>query len=189
MRWPILTLAATLTATAPLHAEPVTWEQLVGKKITITLSQVRRVKVQEDGGTYTDRRSWQFDINPSANGGLRYLRKEVGTWTDWPGHDKPGGPPVSTVSTALSKVHQTPDGQGTAVWSLENGNLIRLSVETEGTKGRTFVIAFSDSAKDCQFKLNEVGQVGAGAKTWVNPQGQKRWLISLQSQSTSCRIS
>lgn len=37
--------------------------------------------------------------------------------------------------------------------------------------------------------MDEVGQVGAGAKSWLNRQGKKRWLVSIISQSTTCKIS
>jgi len=172
----------------PAAADPVTWERLVGKKISFTLDQVRRARVQEDGGIYTDRHHWQFEVAPGPNGAIRYWRKDTGYWPDWPGHTKPGGSPVQSASTAITKVHPNPDGLGTAVWSFENGQLIRLSVETDGTKGRTFILTFSEDLKTCTFKMNEVGQVGAGAKSWVSRKGQKRWLVSIKSQSTSCRI-
>jgi len=105
-----------------------------------------------------------------------------------PGHTKPGGSPVQSASTAVSKVHSNPDGLGTAVWSFDNGALVRLSVETEGTKGRTFFITFSEDLRTCAFKVDEVGQVGAGAKSWVNRNGKKRWLVALVSQSTTYKL-
>lgn len=172
----------------PASAETVTFDRLVGKKISFTLEQVRRARVQEEEGIYTNHQRWQFEVTPGPNGAIRYWRKDSGYWPDWPGHTKPGGSPTQSASTAVSKVHPNPDGRGTAVWSFENGQLIRLSVETDGTKGRTFILTFSEDLKTCVFEMNEVGQVGAGAKSWVNRKGNKRWLVSISSQSTSCSI-
>lgn len=169
------------------NAEPVTYDRLAGKKISLALTQVRRVKVAEDNNTYTERHVWQFEITPGPNGALKYWRQDQGRWLDWPGHE--GGPPnAGSANTALGKVHPNPDGLGTAVWSFENNQLMRLSVETVGTKGRTFVLSFAEDLKTCTFKMDEVGQVGAGAESWVNPQGKKRWMVGITSQSTTCRI-
>jgi hypothetical protein len=170
-------------------ADTISWEQLSGKKIVLALNMVRRVKVQEDGGVHTDHHDWHFQLFLGPDGALKYTRSDSGYWSDWPGHSNRGGDPARTVSTALGKVHPNPDGRGTAVWTFENGQLIRLSVETAGTKGRTFVIAFNDDAKKCLFQVKEVGQVGGGAKSWLNRKGKKRWLVSIVSQTTSCRIS
>jgi hypothetical protein len=178
-----------LNVVTSAQAEPVTWAQLVGKKIALSLNQVRRTKVEEDGGVYTNRANWQFEVTPGENGTLKYWRRDTGYWPDWPGHTTPGGSPVQSTSTALGKVHPNPDRLGTAVWSFENGHLTRLSVETDGTKGRTFLIAVSEDLKSCTFTMNEVGQVGAGSKSWVNDKGKKRWLVSLVSQSISCKLS
>jgi hypothetical protein len=170
-------------------AETISWEKLSGKTIVLALNMVRRVKVQEDGGVYTDHHDWHFQLSLGPEGALRYSRSDSGYWSDWPGHSKRGGDPTRTVSTALGKVHPNPDGRGTAVWTFENGQLIRLSVETAGTKGRTFNIAFAGDVKKCIFQVKDVGQVGAGAKSWLNRKGKKRWLVSIVSQSTSCKIS
>lgn len=181
-------IIAIVVLAAPAAAEPVAWERRVGKKISFTLDQVRRVRIEEDGGTDTDHHSWQFELRPGPEGAIRYWRKDTGYWSDRPGHAKPGGSPVQSASTAVSKVHPNPDGLGTAVWSFDNGQLIRLSAEAEGTKGRTFVITFSEDLRTCAFKMDEVGQVGAGAKSWVNRNGKKRWLVALISQSTTCKL-
>lgn len=116
-------------------AETISWEKLSGKTIVLALSMVRRVKVQEDGGVYTDHHDWHFRLGLGPDGALKYSRSDSGYWSDWPGHSKRGGDPARTVSTALGKVHPNPDGRGTAVWTFENGQLIRLSVETAAQRG------------------------------------------------------
>lgn len=64
---------------APVTAEPATWERLVGRKVHLTINQVRRVKVEEDGGVYTDHHNWQFEVMPGPDGAIRYWRKDTGT--------------------------------------------------------------------------------------------------------------
>ena len=171
----------------PSSASDVTWEQIAGLRIEVTLKQTRRVQIDE--GTFTDQHYWRFKISPAANGALHYTRQDVGQWLDRPGKRKPSTSPVGVADTALGKVHPNPDGRGTAVWTFEAGRLTRLSVETIGAKGRMLAISFalSGASIKCDAEVTDVGEEGKG-KTWINAKGQKRKLIATLSQSTTCEV-
>jgi hypothetical protein len=168
-------------------ASDVTWEQIAGLRITVALMQTRKVEIED--GVFTDRHQWRFTILPGAHGAIRYSRQDTGMWLDRPGKRQPSVSPVGSADTALEKVHPNPDGLGTAVWTFEPGRLTRLSVETVGTKGRLFVISFARNgdALTCEAKIDDVGEVGK-SKTWVNPKGQKRRLVAILGQSTTCAV-
>jgi hypothetical protein len=182
----LLCCTALVTA-VPARASDVTWEQIAGRRIAVTLTQTRKVEIDE--GTFTDRHQWRFDVAPGADGAIRYSRQDTGRWLDRPGNRPPYVSPVGSANTALGKVHPNPDGLGTAVWTFEPGRLTRLSVETVGTKGRLFVISFvrTGEALTCSAQIDDVGEVGK-AKTWVNQKGQKRKLVAIVQQNTTCAI-
>jgi len=171
----------------PSRASDVTWEQVSGRHIEVALSQTRRVQIDE--GIFTDQHRWRFNISPAANGAIRYSRQDFGQWLDRPGNHKPYTSPVGSADTALGKVHPNPDGLGTAVWTFESGRLIRLSVETVGSKGRLFTISFvqNGEALACNADIADVGEQGKG-KTWINPKGQKRKLVAILKHSTTCKV-
>jgi hypothetical protein len=182
----VAALAASQLPAAALAAD-VTWDKIAGRRITVVLHQTRKVEIDE--GTFTDKHQWTFVLSPGAANKIRYSRQDSGVWLDRPGNHKPNPSSVSTFDAELGKPHAT--GQaGTAIWTFEPGRLTRLSVETVGTKGRTFVIAFAerDGALSCKADIDEVGIVGAAGKTWVNREGKKRRLAAIVSQSTTCKV-
>jgi hypothetical protein len=167
-------------------ASDVTWEQIVGHRIEIFLNQTR--KLQIDAGIYTDQHRWHFVVSPGANGVLRYSRQDFGKWMDRPGNHKPSASPISSRDTALGKVDLNPNGKGNAVWTFEAGSLTRLSVD-EGTHGRTLEIAFVKKGEvlTCDAKITDVGEQGK-ANSWFNRKGQKRTLVAVVRQSTTCEV-